>query len=211
VDMFGVIGLVIFLACLFIAGKLLNSFQNARFTRAWTPLVTAIQGTVVNDGGGAAASWLAGTYRGKPVQAEMVPGRSVYSESGVKFNYFSVTLRDLAGKQDWSVAYKTPLFGMAKTGWQIRAEDKALEARLDQSGIVGAVARFGDPRSLIPFGGPTVAYKVRGRTLLYAEDVTPRWAPTPERFQQQLELLLVLAKVNEEVNKPEPPSPSRDS
>lgn len=189
---FGSIVLAIFLVFVFLFGWVLNRFKNARFTRAWVPLVPLIQGRIVQDGGGAATSWLTGTYRGQPVRATMIPERNRYSgESGHRYNYFDAALLKVPGGQDWSIEYKTAVFGFGQTGWKITTEDKALEARLHASGIVSLIEGFG-PES--------VAYNRRESTLLFSEDVTPRWVPTPERFQEELELLLRLAKVNEEVN-----------
>ena len=62
--LFGAIGLVIFLVVVFIAGYFLYKFKNARLTTAWGPLVGLVNGEVVGDGGGAASSWLSGTYQG---------------------------------------------------------------------------------------------------------------------------------------------------
>jgi hypothetical protein len=118
--LFGSVVLAIFLVFVFALGWLINKFKNRRFTRAWTPLVPLIQGTVHEDGGG--GGFLSGTYRGHKVRA---------------------TTR---------------------------------------------------------FGQPEVSYQARGKTLLYSEDVTPNWIPAPERFQEELELLLALARINAEVN-----------
>ena len=49
-------------------------------------------------------------------------------------------------------------------------------------------------------GPEEIRYQARTKTLLFSEDVTPQWIPTPARFQEELELLLRLAKVNGEVN-----------
>lgn len=72
--LFGTAVLAVFLVFVFILGKLIYTFKASRFTKAWGPLIPIIQGTVANDGGGAATSWLTGTYRGKKVQASMTAG-----------------------------------------------------------------------------------------------------------------------------------------
>jgi hypothetical protein len=41
-----------------------------------------------------------------------------------------------------------------------------------------------------------------GDMLFGSADVTPLWIPLPERFQEELELLLRLAQLNAEVNPP---------
>lgn len=184
--------LIPFLILVFAAGLVLTKFKNGRFVKAWAPLVPIINGTVTNDGGGAATSWLTGSYRRRKVRASMVPGRNRhYEASGHKFNYFDIEIQDVPGGQDWSIVYKTALLGFGQTGWGVETKDKSLEESLRGAGVVDLVARL---------GSPTVEYKKKPGTLLYSEDVTPRWVPTPERFQEELELLLRLAEVNEAIN-----------
>lgn len=77
--LFGVVVLAIFLVVVFALGFLISRFKNARFEKEWQPLVPLINGKVVNDGGGAATSWLTGTYQGKSVYASMIPKRNRYS------------------------------------------------------------------------------------------------------------------------------------
>jgi hypothetical protein len=188
----GTVGLVLFLIFAFAAGWVLSRFKNARFARAWTPLVPVIQGTVTHDGGGAATSWLTGTYRGRSVRAEMVPDRNLYpGESNARYNYFGITLLDVPGKQDWRVAYQTSFLGMGQAGWQVTAKDPALQERLRARGVVDAVVQL---------GGQTLTYTAREGTLQYGEDAGPAWVPSPERFRQELDALLLLAAVNAEVN-----------
>jgi hypothetical protein len=57
--------------------------------------------------------------------------------------------------------------------------------------VINEIARMGPEE---------VRYQARAKTLLYSEDVTPLWVPAPGRFQEELELLLRLARVNGEVN-----------
>jgi hypothetical protein len=116
---------------------------------------------------------------------------SYSDDSGHRYNHFDVALLDVPGQQDWKIEYKTAILGFGQTGWRIVTKDKALEDRLNASGILATIANF---------GSDGVQYQARERKLLFTEDVTPRWIPTPERFQQELELLLGLAKVSEEVN-----------
>lgn len=190
--LFGAVVLAIFMVFVFALGFLINRFKNAGFRKAWAPLIPMIQGKVVEDGGGAATSWLTGTYRGKRVRASITPNRSRYSgESGHYYNDFDVALLDVAGKQDWKIEYQTAILGFGHTGWRIVTKDKALEDRLNASGILHAISRFGSPE---------IAYQARGGVLRLSDDITPLKAPPLESFRDQLELLLVLAKVNEEVN-----------
>ena len=190
--LFGAMVLAVFMVFVFALGYLINRFKNAGFRKAWAPLIPMIQGKVVEDGGGAATSWLTGTYRGKRVRASMTPNRNRYSgETGHYYNDFDVTLLDVPGRQDWKIEYQTAILGFGHTGWRIVTKDKALEDRLNASGILHTISRFGTPE---------ITYQARGGALQFSDDITPLKVPPPEHFQDQLELLLVLAKVNEEVN-----------
>jgi hypothetical protein len=190
--LFGAVVLAIFMVFVFAFGFLINRVKNAGFRKAWAPLIPIIQGKVVEDGGGAATSWLTGTYRGKRVRASMTPNRNRYSgESGHYYNDFDVSLLNVPGEQDWKIEYTTAILGFGHTGWRIVTKDKALEDRLNASGILLAISRFGSPE---------IAYQARSGVLQFSDDITPLKVPSPESFRDQLELLLVLAKVNEEVN-----------
>lgn len=182
----GTVILVLFLAFCFAAGKVLSGFKNARFTKAWSPLVPIIDGTVVHDGGGAATSWLVGTWQGRKVQASMSPGRNLYPEGGMKFNEFGVELLDVPGGQDWRIANS-----------RIEIAEPALRQRLEASGILLMIQAF---------GAPAVSYSRSQKKLSYSEDAGSRWIPTPEHFRAELDLLLRLARVNEEVNPPQAPA-----
>lgn len=187
--LFGAIVLVGFLICAYVIGRFLSNWKNRRFNAAWVPLVPLINGTVHHDGGGADTSWLAGTYRGKQVRASMTPDRNLYREGSDRYNYFDIALRDVAGQQNWHIAYRTAILGMGTTGWHIEAEDEGLNGRLQAANIAAELARLGTP---------TVTYTARDHTLLYSDDITPRWAPTPERFQEILELLLRVSAISED-------------
>jgi hypothetical protein len=190
--LFGSVVLFIFLIFVFALGFLLNRFKNRRFHRAWAPLVPLLNGKITDDGGGAATSWLSGAYRGQPVRASMIPNRNRYSgESGSRYNHFEIALLEVPGRQDWSIEYKTPILGFGQTGWQIDTDDAALRDRLHASGVINEIARMGPEE---------IRYQARAKTLLYSEDVTPLWVPAPGRFQEELELLVLLARVNAEVN-----------
>lgn len=189
----GVAVLIPFLICVFAAGFILNRFKNRRFVKAWASLVPIIGGKVIDDGGGATTSWLKGTYQGRQVWASMVPNRNRYSgETGHYYNYFDITIQGAPGGQDWSVEHKTALLGFGATGWKIETSDPALEVRLRDAGVIDMLAGMGMPK---------VEYKRRDGTLVYSEDVTPQWVPTPERFQEELGLLVRLVKLNEDLNK----------
>ena len=179
---FGSIVLFFFLIFVFVLGKVIYTFKNARFTKAWSPLVPIVNGTVVGDGGGGSTSWLTGTWQGRRVQAIMSPGRNRYSdESGFKYNEFGVELLDVPGAQDWRIGEER----------RIETKDLSLGQRLEASGIL---------LILEAFGAPTVSYSRAQKRLSYSEDAGSRWIPTPEHFRAELDLMLRLAQINEQVN-----------
>lgn len=200
---FGAIGLAIFLVVVFVGGYLLYKFKNARLTNAWGPLVAMVDGKVVGDGGGAATSWLTGTYKGRPIQASMVPGRNQYSSIGdntsnAKYNYFDVALAAIPGKHDWNIQYDRSYLGVGKTGWRISSRDAALEAALNAAGLLPLIESFGTPPGF--YSLPTVQYSAREQLLRYGGDNGRQWTPTPEQFVAQLEMLRQLAAINERLN-----------
>lgn len=191
----GPIVLVFFLTFAYGVGRLLSAVQNARFTQAWAPLIPIISGTILNDSSHATSSRLTGTYGGRSVEAEMTPGRNMSAVSGVetdrrRYNEFEIRVLGVSGGQDWHVFFTRPLLGLGKAGWSISA-DGALGEKLESLGVLGTIERM---------GGAAFRYRAQQSTLEYRVDVTPRWAPTPERFREDLEALLPLAQANEEVN-----------
>jgi hypothetical protein len=161
----GSVLLAAFLACVLGAGWLLSRWKNSRYEKAWRPLIPVIDGVVSGDGGGAATSWLTGTYKGRRVRASMVPGRNRHrEESGIRYNYFDVALLDVGAGRDW------------------RMEEGEGQAE-------GLRAKLGNPR---------VEYIARTRSLVLSEDAGAGWIPSPERFREELELLLSLAEASEE-------------
>lgn len=54
--LFGCVVLAIFLVLVFAIGKVLYKFKSSRLTKAWGSPIPLINGTVTNDGGGAAAA-----------------------------------------------------------------------------------------------------------------------------------------------------------
>jgi hypothetical protein len=200
----GVVGLVIFLAFCFGVGYLLYLWKNIRFTKAWQPLVSVIGGTVSGDGGGGATSWLSGTYKGKTAGAQMSPNAAtggVNSDSRRRYNAFEVILRDVSGAQDWCVEYHTRCVGVGQTGWHIAAKDEALAKRLRERGVIDLVASLGYPtEDVVGTKGPVLIYTARDGQLRFRENAGPVWLPTPERFREELDTLLLVATINAEVN-----------
>lgn len=196
--MLGIVSLAVFLVFIFVFGYSISKFKNTRLASAWGPLAGLINGQVTGDGGGAATSWLSGTYRGRPVVAALSPNLNQHDEGGAKYNYFEVALTELPGRHDWSVAYAHRVLGIGQSGWQVKAEDPALAEALRASAIESLVAPFGETASHLM--RPTLEYNRRERALRYRTDITPRVAPTPEQFTQLLEMLLSAAEINARLN-----------
>lgn len=196
--LFGVIGLILFLAVGLVGGYVLYRFKNRQLTNAWEPLVALVNGKVVGDGGGGATSWLSGTYKGRPVVASLSPNINQHQEGGFRYNYFDVALGETPGQHDWNIEYTRSVLGVGKTGWRVRSRDAALETALIAAGVADLVAPFGETPS--HFMRPTLEYNRHERLLRYRTDITPRVAPTPDQFTRLLDLLLQLAEVNARVN-----------
>jgi len=193
--------LIGFLIVVFIAGYFLYKFKNARLTSAWGPLVGLVNGKVVGDSGGAATSWLTGVWKGREIAASLSPGINQHEDGGAKYNYFDVALRDVPGKHDWSVEYTRRVIGIGQTGWQVRAEDQALEEALRAAGIAPLVEPFGETPP--HFQQPSLEYDRRTRLLRYRTDVTPLLTPSPQRFTELLEMLLRAEEINRQYNRSE--------
>lgn len=196
--LYGAIGLVIFLVVAFIAGYFLYKFKNARLTSAWGPLVGLVNGKVVGDGGGAASSWLSGTYQGRPVVAKLAPDLNQHEDGGSKYNYFDVALTETPGRHDWAVEYARGTLGLGRAEWRIVSQEPALAAALTTAGVIDLVAAFGQPPG--HFVMPSVKYDRREESLRYRADISPAVAPSPEQFGQMVGMLVRLAAINAQVN-----------
>ena len=186
-----VMGLAVFLVLAYGVGVLLSRFKNARFRKAWAPLQALIDGKVVDDGGGAATSWLTGTYRGYQVQARMSPQRNL-GVAGRRFNDFAVALAQVKGEQDWTFSVRSsPEPG--KSPWRVTADTTAVAQRLERAVI----------ETMLPgLGYPKVSFRQQSGLLEYQGDVTPALVPTPELFARTLEFLVWLEGVNRAANPP---------
>jgi hypothetical protein len=193
--------LIPFLIVVFAAGLVLNRFKNRKFAAAWRPLVPVIGGTVVDDGGGAATSWLTGRFEGRPVHASMTPNRNRTSEGGgLTYNYFDVALNDVPGRIGWQIRYAAGgVLPFGKASWYVEADDPAVAERLLRAGVLEMVRPLAEARAIPPTLA-TVRYDRGGATLTYCEDAGAQWIPSPERFREQLALLLRLASVNADIN-----------
>lgn len=198
----GVGGLIIFLAIAGVGGYIFYKFQNARLTDAWGPLVGLVNGQVTGDGGGAASSWLSGTYQGRPIVAKLAPNLNQHEDGGSKYNYFEVALTETPGAHDWAVEYAHRVLGLGRAEWRVVTKNPTLQTALEAAGVIDLVAPFGQPPG--HFVMPTVAYNHREASLRYRADISPAVAPTPQQFEQMMALLVRLAAVNAQVNAPLP-------
>lgn len=177
-------------------GRAVGRFRNRRFAQAWRPLMGTLDGAkvVADGGGGAASSWLTGTYRGTDVFASMTPDvrHAGPLHSPGHENRFETGVRGLAGAHDWSVRWTTATLGIGTTGWHVASGDRELAARLEHAGVRALVA---------PLGRGEIRYGARPATLVLHQDVRPLLAPPPERFRQELDVLLRLAEVAAPLNR----------
>lgn len=188
----GVLSVVGLLFVAYWIGKLLGRVKEKRFATAWRPLVALVNGSFTSEATISETSVLTGTYQGYPVRAYMAPGSNKSHYSKERYNYFEVQLGHQPGKLDWQIAYQTSILGLGKQGWQIEAAP-ALADGLKQQGVLEQIQALGNP---------IVHYSQQQESLLLSEDVTPAWAPSPQHFKQQLDLLVGLAKINRLINAP---------
>lgn len=188
----GVLSVVGLLFVAYWIGKILGRVKEMRFVTAWHPLIALVNGRFTSEATISETSVLIGTYQGYPVRAYMAPGsnRSHYSKE--RYNYFEVQLGHQPGRLDWRIAYQTSVPGLGKQGWQIEAT-LALADGLKEQGVL---------RQIQALGTPIVLYFQQQESLSLSEDVTPAWAPSPQHFKQQLDLLVGLAKINRLINAP---------
>ncbi len=187
----GAVILVPFLVLVVGASKVLAAFTNARFNQSLTPLIPVIGGTLRSDG---IHGVMTGTYRGKEVGVQATTGtRSLQfpGHSEQKRNLFTIEINEVGGAGDWRFAHGTEaLFG--RNHWHLRADDEGVKERLDSHSVIAAIEGMGNI--------PVIHYSASQKRLTYIEDIAPSLAPSPERFQSQLDLLEHLAKINEQVS-----------
>jgi hypothetical protein len=193
---FGAAVLAVALPVFYFIGKVIVRLKNAKFERAWRPLMPVLTGAkvVADQGGGGASSWLTGTYRGTSVFAEMTPdvGRGGLTDSPGYENRFETGVRDLAGASDWSVRWSEQFLGFGTTGWVVSSDDPVLTEKLERAGVRELVASLGRGE---------VRYRTFTSTLVLHQDIRPLWVPPPERFRTELDVLLELAAVAGPLNK----------
>ena len=181
----GSVALAGFLGVAYVIGRTTSAITNRKYGKAWAPLVPLVNGTVAYDKGAAASSSLHGVYKGHVVQAHMEPQRAQYEHSDTgRYNYFSITLKDVPGAHDWRVYHDTKIFGVGRDGWHVTCRDnEALRAKLETSGIAGVLAMLGTP---------TLTFDKDWHTLEFSNDITPNLVLTPAAFTDVLDLLVRL-------------------
>jgi hypothetical protein len=189
---FGVAVLAVVLPLLYVAGRLIARVKNWWFARTWAPLMPLLRGaTITADQGIAVTSWLSGSYRDVQVVASMTPNVAHQYGSKPNGNRFTAAVRDVPGRQDWSIAWSVglPFVGSAK--WSVNSTDSALEARLADGGVIAMIEQF---------GRATVRYQSHDQTLEWGAYIEPLVILPPETFRRVLDALIDLASVSRAVN-----------
>ncbi len=202
----GVFYTLVFLAIVFAASRVLARFTGAKYSRAMMPLAPTIGGTFSTDS--LSHGWMEGAYRDRRVTATAIPGVSSIRDGDPsdRYNAFEVALLDVPGASDWSVKFGSHSLGQILSraeSWELSADDEALRERLEGSALVTELESFAGAGVR---GYPTVRYEARAKRLTHRDNVGPGIAPPPEHFRKQLELVLRLARVNEQVNPAAPAS-----
>lgn len=189
----GTIILTVFLASVFAVGWVLYRIKNAALARAWTTLLPLVEGAAITgDGGGAATTWLSGSYQGHKIQASSSPDVAKYpEESGHSANRFTAALLEVPGAHDFRITSAPTLGQFGRGSWRVDADDAGLQATLTAAGVIALVCAFGDLE---------IFYDRRERMLRFVEDVRPMRVPPPERFRQELDMLIELARIAASVN-----------
>jgi hypothetical protein len=201
----GVFYFIILMVIVFAVSRVMVRFSVDKFQQALAPLAPVIGGTFETDS--VSSGWLTGAYRGRTLHATATPGvapsnefSSGSADRSSRYNAFEVALQDVPGASDWSVTFGIHGMGQIlsrEETWRIEADDPALEARLQASGLIDALERFAGAGVR---GYPTVRYAASAKRLTHRDSVYPGIAPPPAHFQKQLDLALRLAEINEQAN-----------
>jgi hypothetical protein len=185
--------LIVFLIFCYILGRAVQKYEQMRYRWAFAPLAPLINGVFQKDG--RETGIMVGMYQGRDVILRMSANAgthgSVAGDIRQKFNFLEITMSAGEGKQDWDVSFGGP-WGFSRLQWQIDSPDARLQGRLTQANVLQTVLNMQDRL--------TVKYSADKKTLEYKEDIRPHLAPSLQRFQQQLDLLVYLSEVNSNVN-----------
>lgn len=190
--------LALFIAGAMILGYLITRFKHARHARAWRPLLEVVQGEVRPWTGGGADCPMRGAYKGFAIVGTIIPEASSGEDS--RYNHFMTGISGLKGAADWKLAYVHKLWPLGSApAWRIESKDEALCARLDAADLAGIIEQLG----ILPDApDPPVSFSVQRGVLCIQCDAGSDWVPSKEFFVKLLETLIVLARINAEVNAP---------
>jgi hypothetical protein len=182
-------GALFALAFAFAVGSAFNALRKPATASNLSALAPLLDAQVEGHG---TLQWATGHYEGRVIRIRMMAGRTLTDAHGEDshYNAFETIVLELPGRTDWRIHRS----GVTDDEWQLRLEvdDEALRERLQESDALKRVGAIGNP--------PSVRYLAAESALYLREDVTPRLAPTPERFRGLLSLAHELAKINERVN-----------
>ena len=149
------------------------------------------------DGGG---PYLKGHYRGHPVRVSFTVRNRLTGPSSFHrcINAFYIQLCQVPGGQDWSMQYSETggFFQQTGVSLSVRAKDGQLAQRLEQARAKAAVSALGGGTTCYE----TARYHAQEQVLYYTTNVAPKDLLSPQQFEQQLDMLLRLAAINQQVN-----------
>lgn len=153
--------------------------RRSSVSSTWEPLVPIVNGTLERK---YMTAVLQGNYQGHPIQATLITGGAENPDT------FQIQIKTVARGADWLIRYGSQkLFG--EDQWYIEAKHPILQQRLDQSQILAELPQWDNH--------PTIRYESDSGVLLYEENGK---VPKAERFQSQLDLLVRMARINEQLN-----------
>jgi hypothetical protein len=153
--------------------------RRSSVSRAWEPLVPVVNGTLERK---YMTALLRGIYQAYAVSATLLTGGAEDPDT------FQIEMRTAARGANWLAKYGSKkLFG--KDEWYVKADHPILQQRLDESGFLAELQDWD--------GHPTISYRSDPGTLIYEETGS---VPKPDRFRAELDLLVRLARINEQVN-----------
>jgi hypothetical protein len=174
--------LIPFLALIFAAAKVLAAFSNARFKKAFAPLLPLVAGRMENDG---LRGQLFGTYEGRSIALEVITGarnRMFAGHPNQKRNLMKIQVEGPASGPDWRFH---------------DGELRILENNPDrEASILAELTRAGalELLRMIP-SEVLVRYSSNQKLLTSEQDIAPALAPTSRHFLLHLEVLSKLAAI----------------
>ena len=148
---------------------------------AWPQLTQLIGGTYRRGK-------LSGNYQGRQVTASL----QNHGDEGDLY-FYHLKLKVPIKGFDWTIRFGPTSFLDPTKLWHIKSSEEALKQRLTEAGALELVKQAA--------GQPQVRYRADKGTLEYEIYVGERtYAPTPDEFERQLNLLTQIAALNEELN-----------